>query len=288
MEGLSKVIAPDGRIHTSFQNTVTATGRLSSTEPNMQNIPVRTELGAQLRYMLVAPKGWKLVDADYSQIELRLLAHISGDPAMLEAFVSGQDFHAATAAKVFGVDPGEVTHEMRRQAKAVNFGIVYGISAFSLAQDIHTSVPAAKAYIERYFATFPKVQEYLTQVVAQAKADGFVSTLYGRRRWLPELRSSNFNMRSFGERVALNMPIQGSAADLMKLAMLRVAEALDREGLQGRLVLQVHDELIVECPDEEVEQVKALLTREMTGVAELKVPLVADANAGQSWGEAKG
>ena len=288
VEGLSKVIAQDGRIHTSFQNTVTATGRLSSTEPNMQNIPVRTELGAQLRYMLVAPKGWKLVDADYSQIELRLLAHIADDQVMQEAFLSGEDFHAATAARVFGLESGEVTAELRRRAKAVNFGIVYGISAFSLSQDIHVSVPEAKEYMDRYFETFHGVRDYMDRVVREAKAQGYVSTLYGRRRWLPELKSSNFNLRSFGERVALNMPIQGTAADLMKLAMLRVRNALLHEGLQGHLVLQVHDELLVECPDAEVEQVKALLTREMTGVAQLKVPLIAQANAGQSWGEAKG
>ena len=288
VDGLSKVIAPDGRIHTSFQNTVTATGRLSSAEPNLQNIPVRTELGAKLRDMLVAPAGWKLVDADYSQIELRLLAHIADDPAMQAAFQSGADIHTATAAQVFGLEPGEVTHELRRRAKAVNFGMVYGISPFSLSQDIHVSVAEAKEYMDRYFATFQGVRDYMDRVVRQAKEQGYVATLYGRRRWLPELKSSNFNLRSFGERVALNMPIQGTAADLMKLAMLRVRDALAREGLKGRLVLQVHDELIVECPDEEVEQVKALLTREMTGVAELKVPLVADANAGQSWGEAKG
>ncbi len=288
VEGLSKVIAPDGRIHTSFQNTVTATGRLSSSEPNMQNIPVRTDLGAQLRYMLVAPKGYKLVDADYSQIELRLLAHMADDKAMQEAFLSGEDFHTATASRVFGIEPPDVTPELRRRAKAVNFGIVYGISAFSLSQDIGVSVAEAKDYMDRYFATFQGVRAYMDHVVEQAREDGYVSTLYGRRRWLPELKSSNFNLRSFGERVALNMPIQGTAADLMKLAMLRVHKALKDEGLTGRLVLQVHDELIVECPDGEVEAVKALLEREMTGVAQLKVPLIAEANAGQSWGDAKG
>ncbi len=286
VEGLGKVIAPDGRIHTSFQNTVTATGRLSSTEPNMQNIPVRTELGARLRDMLVAPKGCKLVDADYSQIELRLLAHISGDRAMQDAFLSGEDFHAATAARVFGVDVSQVTPELRRRAKAVNFGIVYGISAFSLSQDIGVSVGEAKDYMERYFATFQGVRAYMDHVVERAKEDGYVATLYGRRRWLPELKSANFNLRAFGERVALNMPIQGTAADLIKLAMLQVDRALRDQGLTGRLVLQVHDELIVECPDGEVEAVKALLEREMTGVAQLDVPLVAQAKAGQSWGDA--
>ncbi len=286
VEGLTKVIAADGRVHTSFQNTVTATGRLSSTEPNLQNIPVRTELGAQLRYMLVAPKGYMLVDADYSQIELRLLAHIADDKTMQQAFLSGEDIHTATAAQVFGLEPGQVTPEMRRRAKAVNFGMVYGISPFSLSQDIHVSVAEAKEYMERYFATFHGVRDYMERVVKEAKERGCVATLYGRRRWLPELKSANFNLRSFGERVALNMPIQGTAADLMKLAMIRVRNALLREGLEGRLVLQVHDELIVECPEGEVEAVKALLEREMTGVAELKVPLVADAAAGRSWGEA--
>ncbi len=286
VDGLIKVIAPDGRIHTSFQNTVTATGRLSSTEPNLQNIPVRTELGAQLRHMLVAPAGHQLVDADYSQIELRLLAHIADDQVMQEAFLSGEDFHAATAAKVFGVSPDLVSHEMRRRAKAVNFGIVYGISPFSLAQDIGVATYEAKAYMERYFATFQGVRDYMAQVVEEAKANGYVSTLLGRRRWLPELRSSNHNLRAFGERVALNMPIQGTAADLIKLAMIRVDAALKAEHLAARLVLQVHDELIVECPDSEVEEVKALLTREMTEVAQLKVPLVAEATAGQTWGDA--
>ena len=288
VDGLTKVIADDGRIHTSFQNTVTATGRLSSTEPNLQNIPVRTELGAKLRYMLVAEPGNVLVDADYSQIELRVLAHMADDPTMQAAFVSGEDIHTATAAQVFHLSPAEVTHELRRRAKAVNFGIVYGISPFSLSQDIGVSVTEAKTYMEAYFATFPGVRAYMDKVVADAKEQGYVSTLYGRRRWLPELKSSNFNLRSFGERVALNMPIQGTAADLMKLAMLRVDAALKREGLKGKLVLQVHDELIVECPEAEAETVKTLLAREMVGVADLKVPLVADANIGKNWAEAKG
>ena len=288
VDGLTKVIAPDGRVHTSFQNTVTATGRLSSTEPNLQNIPVRTELGAKLRYMVVAEPGNVLVDADYSQIELRVLAAMADDPAMQGAFLSGEDIHTATASQVFNVPPQEVTHEMRRRAKAVNFGIVYGISPFSLSQDIGVTVAEAKEYMDAYFATFPGVRAYMDQVVETAKEQGYVSTLYGRRRWLPELKSSNFNLRSFGERVALNMPIQGTAADLMKLAMLRVDAALKRENLRGRLVLQVHDELIVECPEDEGETVKALLEREMVGVAQLKVPLIADANIGRTWGNAKG
>ena len=288
VDGLTKVIAADGRIHTSFQNTVTATGRLSSTDPNLQNIPVRTELGAELRKMFVAPAGRVLVDADYSQIELRLLAHIAGDEHMIAAFRAGEDIHTVTASQVFGVPPEQVTHEMRRRAKAVNFGIVYGISDFSLSQDIGVTRAEAKAYMEKYFEKYSGVHAYMTQVVERAKADGYVSTLMGRRRWLPELKSSNFNLRSFGERVALNMPIQGTAADLIKKAMLHVDGRLRREGLEARLVLQVHDELIVECPEGEAEQVQRLLAEEMEHVAELAVPLTAEAHAGKSWAEAKG
>ena len=288
VDGLGKVVGADGRIRTSFQNTVTATGRLSSTEPNLQNIPVRTELGAKLRYMFVAGPGNMLVDADYSQIELRLLAHIAGDKAMQQAFLSGEDIHTATASQVFGVPVEEVTHEMRRRAKAVNFGIVYGISAFSLSEDIHVPVYEAKEYMERYLSTFSGVAQYQSQVVERAKADGYVSTLMGRRRWLPELKASNFNLRSFGERVALNMPIQGTAADVIKLAMIRVWKALKREGLKAKLILQVHDELIVECPEDETERVKELLTQEMVGVVDYAVPMKADSAAGKSWGEAKG
>ena len=287
VDGLSKVIGADGRIHTTFQNTVTATGRLSSTEPNLQNIPVRTELGAEMRYMFQARPGWVLVDADYSQIELRLLAHIADDKEMQEAFLSGADIHTATAARVFGVELNQVTPEMRRRAKAVNFGIVYGISEFSLSQDIGVSRAEAKEYMDRYFAKYAGVSAYMTDIVEKARRDGFVVTLFGRRRWLPELKSSNFNLRSFGERVALNMPIQGTAADVMKLAMIRVDQALKNQGLEGRLVLQVHDELIVECPEAERDTVKTLLEREMEGVAKLSVPLTADAGAGKNWGEAK-
>ena len=288
VDGLTKVIAADGRIHTSFQNTVTATGRLSSTEPNLQNIPVRTELGAELRKMFVAPAGRVLVDADYSQIELRLLAHIAGDEHMIAAFRAGEDIHTVTASQVFGVPPEQVTHEMRRRAKAVNFGIVYGISDFSLAQDIGVSRQEAADYMNKYLATFSGVREYMEHVKAQAKEDGYVATLMGRRRWLPELKSTNYNLRAFGERVALNMPIQGTAADVMKLAMIRVARRLKAEGLQAQLILQVHDELIVECPQEEADQVKALLTQEMEGAGNFSVPLVAEAGSGRSWAEAKG
>ncbi len=288
VDGLTKVIEEDGRIRTSFQNTVTATGRLSSTEPNLQNIPVRTELGAQLRYMFVAAPGHVLVDADYSQIELRLLAHIAEDKNMQQAFLSGVDIHTATASQVFGVPINEVSHEMRRRAKAVNFGIVYGISAFSLSEDIHVPVFEAKEYMERYLDTFSGVAAYQSKVVEEAKEKGYVSTLMGRRRWLPELKSPNHNLRAFGERVALNMPVQGTAADVIKLAMIRVWNSLKNEKLKAKLILQVHDELIVECPEEEAEQVKALLTREMEGAVHYAVPMCADSAAGKSWGEAKG
>ena len=285
-DGLLKVISEDGRIHTNFQMTVTATGRLSSTEPNLQNIPVRKKLGAQIRNMFVAAPGMMLVDADYSQIELRLLAHISGDETMKEAFLSGEDFHTVTASNVFGVPVSEVTPVLRSRAKAVNFGIVYGISAFSLAQDIGVYPNEAKAYIDAYLEKYHGVRDYMKQIVETAKAQGYVSTVYGRRRYLPELKSANFNMRSFGERVALNMPVQGTAADIIKLAMVNVHRRLKAEGLKARLILQVHDELIVECPGEEAEQVRQILTEEMENAARLSVPLLAEAHIGHSWAEA--
>ena len=285
-DGLLKEISADGRIHTNFQMTVTATGRLSSTEPNLQNIPVRRELGAQIRKMFVASPGKVLVDADYSQIELRLLAHIANDETMIAAFRSGEDIHAVTASQVFGVPLAEVTPLQRSHAKAVNFGIVYGISAFSLAQDIGVFQNEAKAYMDSYFAKYHGVRDYMTRVVEQAKADGYVTTLFGRRRDLPELKSSNFNLRSFGERVALNMPIQGTAADIIKAAMVRVDARMRAEHLQARLLLQVHDELIVECPAEEAETVKAILVEEMEHVVDYRVPLLVDAKIGASWAEA--
>ncbi len=287
VDGLLKVISDDTRVRTSFQMTVTATGRLSSTEPNLQNIPTRTELGSELRRMFTAGPGMVLVDADYSQIELRLLAHISGDKAMQEAFLSGEDFHTVTAAHVFGVALDQVTASMRRAAKAVNFGIVYGISAFSLSQDLGVTVAEAKAYMDAYFARFPGVKAYMDGVVEKARADGYVETMFHRRRALPEIKASNFNTRSFGERVALNMPIQGAAADIIKLAMVRVFDRLRREDLRARLIMQVHDELIVECPEDEAERVERLLTEEMEGVWQLAVPLTADAHSGKNWLEAK-
>jgi len=286
-DGLLKVIGPDGRIHTSFQMTVTATGRLSSTEPNLQNIPVRRELGGEVRKMFVAPEGKVLVDADYSQIELRLLAHISGDETMREAFLSGYDIHRATAAQVFGVPYDEVTPQMRSSCKAVNFGIVYGISAFSLADDIGVPVREAKAYIDRYLERYHGVREYMENVVKEAKEQGYAATAYGRRRPLPELAASNFAVRSFGERVARNMPIQGTAADVMKLAMIRVFSALRRECPAAKLILQVHDELIVECPAADADRAAAILKREMESAASFSVPLTADTGVGKSWYEAK-
>ena len=286
-EGLQKEIAPDGRIHTTFQNTVTATGRLSSTEPNLQNIPVRTELGSEIRKMFVPRPGWVLVDADYSQIELRVLAHIADDRAMQEAFRSGEDFHRLTASRVFHVPPENVTPLMRRQAKAVNFGIVYGISEFSLAQDIGVSRREAKEYIERYLTQYPGVRDYMKNIVETARTQGYVSTLFGRRRMIPEIRSTNFNIRSGAERIALNTPVQGTAADIMKLATVRVFRALETNGLRARLLLQVHDELIVECPPEEAGRVRAIVADEMEHAAALAVPLVAEAKSGESWYDAK-
>lgn len=286
-DGLLKAAGPDERIHTNFQMTVTATGRLSSTEPNLQNIPTRTELGSELRRMFVPAPGCVLVDADYSQIELRLLAHISGDESMQEAFRSREDFHAVTASHVFGVPLNEVTSSMRRAAKAVNFGIVYGISAFSLSQDLGVSAEEAKAYMDAYFARFPGVKRYMEDVVKKSRETGYAETIFRRRRTLPEITASKYATRSFGERVALNMPIQGTAADIIKLAMVKVFKRLKEEGLSSRLIMQVHDELIVECPENEAERVKSLLTQEMEGVCALTVPLIAEAHSGKNWLETK-
>jgi len=286
-DGLLKVIGPDGRIHTSFQMTVTATGRLSSTEPNLQNIPIRTELGAELRKMFVAESGKVLVDADYSQIELRLLAHISGDETMRDAFFSGEDIHAVTASRVFGIPLSEVTPLQRSRAKAVNFGIVYGISAFSLSQDIGVFPSEAKAYIDAYLSKYHGVRDYMKNVVEEAKQSGYVTTLFGRRRPLPELKAANHNTRAFGERAALNTPIQGTAADVIKLAMVNVARRLEEEHLESKLILQVHDELIVECPEAEAGRVKNILTEEMENVVSYSVPLTVEAHTGKSWSEAK-
>ncbi len=286
-DGLIKEIREDGRIHTTFQNLVTATGRLSSTEPNLQNIPVRTDLGAEIRKMFVPKEGCVLVDADYSQIELRVLAHIAEDPVMQNAFCTGVDIHTATAAQVFGVEVENVTSLQRRHAKAVNFGIVYGISEFSLAEDIGVSRYEAREYIDNYLTNYRGVRAYMKKVVENAKAIGYTETLYGRRRYIPELKSSNFNIRSGAERIALNTPIQGTAADIIKLAMIRVENALNQEFPEAKLLLQVHDELIVECPEALAEAVAQLVSREMQTVAKLKVPLTAEAKFGKSWYDAK-
>ena len=286
-DGLLKVIDEDGRIRTTFQNLVTATGRLSSTEPNLQNIPVRTDLGAEIRKMFIPKPGCVLVDADYSQIELRVLAHIANDETMQEAFRSGMDIHTVTASQVFGVAPEAVTPLQRRNAKAVNFGIVYGISEFSLAEDIGVSRYEAKEYIDSYLANYHGVRNYMKDVVANAREIGYTQTLYGRKRYIPELTSSNFNIRQGAERIALNTPIQGTAADLIKLAMIRVFHALKEHYPQANLLLQVHDELIVECPAEIAHQVANLISKEMEQVAFLRVPLVAEAKWGSSWYDAK-
>ena len=287
VDGLSRLVGGDGRVHTTFQQMITATGRLSSTEPNLQNIPVRQQIGAEIRRCFVARPGWVLIDADYSQIELRVLAHIADDPIMKRAFLEGEDIHTVTASQVFGVPVEFVTPQMRSHAKAVNFGIVYGISAFSLSEDIHVSQKEAQGYIDSYLEKYSGVRRYMEEIKEKARQDGYVTTLWGRRRYLPELRSKNFNIRSFGERLALNTPIQGTAADIIKAAMVAVFRRLKKEGLQARLLLQVHDELIIEAPEEEAERVSALLKEEMEGAFPLSVRLVADVSQGENWYEAK-
>ena len=287
VEGLTKTIEADGRIRSTFHQTVTATGRLSSADPNLQNLPVRREDGSEIRRCFTARPGWVLVDADYSQIELRVLAHVADDRAMQEAFASGEDFHAVTASQVFHVPLGEVTPKLRSAAKAVNFGIVYGISAWSLADDIKVSNAEAQGFIDAYLARYTGVKQYMDSVKADAEKNGFVTTIYGRKRAIPELKASNFNLRSFGQRAAMNTPIQGAAADIIKLAMIRVDNRLRREGLQARLILQVHDELIVEAPETEREIVALLLKEEMEAAASLKVRLLADVNWGYNWYDAK-
>ena len=283
IESLLVMRDANGRIHTRFDQVATATGRISSAEPNLQNIPVRTELGREIRRAFVAKPGCVLVDADYSQIELRVLAHISGDETMCEAFREGQDIHARTAAEVYGVPLDSVTGAMRSASKAVNFGIVYGISDFTLAKNISVSRAEAKAFIERYFERYPGVKRYMDGAVAEGREKGYVTTMMGRRRYLPELTSSNYNLRAFGERCAMNSPIQGTAADIIKLAMVAVAKALKEQGLQAKLILQVHDELIIEAPENEVESVQALLRDCMENVVTLKVPLRTDISTGGDW-----
>lgn len=286
-DGLYAVADENSRIHSSFNQTVTATGRLSSTEPNLQNIPIRTELGHEMRKCFVAPVGKVLVDADYSQIELRLLAHISADPIMIEAFVNGEDIHASTASQVFGVPQSEVTPELRKRAKAINFGIVYGMGGFSLANDIGVSKKEADAYIAGYKSKYKGVSEYLSAIIESAYRTGFVTTMFGRRRYIPELTSSKASMRNFGERVAMNSPIQGSAADIIKIAMINVDRALSESGLDARLVLQVHDELILECAEKDAPSAAKLLKREMENAVRLLVPLSVEVSCGKTWYECK-
>ncbi len=286
-DGLAACIGSDNRIHTSFNQTITATGRISSTEPNLQNIPMRMELGRRIRKVFVPRDGYEFMDADYSQIELRVLAHMSGDEQLIEAYRTDQDIHRITASKVFHTPLEQVTDLQRRNAKAVNFGIVYGISSFGLSQDLSISRKEAAAYIEQYFATYPKVKEFLDELVETAKEKGYVTTLFGRRRPIPELKSSNFMQRSFGERVAMNSPIQGTAADIIKIAMIRVWNALRERGLKSRLILQVHDELVIETLRSEEEQVREILTGNMKGAADLAVTLEVDLHTGENWYEAK-
>ncbi|MBR5509602.1 MAG: DNA polymerase I [Lachnospiraceae bacterium] len=286
-DGLAGCIAADGRIHSSFNQTITATGRISSTEPNLQNIPVRMELGRLIRKVFIPAEGCVFVDADYSQIELRVLAHMSGDEKLIEAYRQAEDIHRITASQVFHVPFEEVTSLQRRNAKAVNFGIVYGISAFGLSQDLNISTKEAKEYIEKYYATYPGIKVFLEELVSSAKELGYVSTMFGRRRPIPELKSSNFMQRSFGERVAMNSPIQGTAADIIKIAMVRVHDRLQEEGLRSRLILQVHDELLIEAYVEEVERVEQILAEEMQRAAVLEVPLEIDMHRGENWYEAK-
>lgn len=286
-DGLANFIEEDGRIHTNFQQTVTATGRLSSTDPNLQNIPIRMELGRMIRKVFLPKDGYLFVDADYSQIELRILAHMSGDEMLIQAYREAQDIHRMTASQVFHTPFEEVTDLQRRNAKAVNFGIVYGISSFGLSQDLSISKKEAQEYIERYFESYPKIKEFLDGCVEKARKDGYSVTMFGRRRPLPEISSSNFMQRSFGERIAMNAPIQGTAADIIKIAMNRVHRRLIDEGLKSRLLLQVHDELLIEAAPDEVDEVKKILDEEMKGAADLSVELEIDTHTGKNWYEAK-
>lgn len=286
-DGLYTFIQEDGRIHGTFNQTITATGRISSTDPNLQNIPVRMPLGRAIRKVFVPEDGYVFVDADYSQIELRVLAHLSGDEALIQAYSNHQDIHASTASEVFDVPIEEVTSDQRRDAKAVNFGIVYGISAFGLSQDLNITRKQAQEYIDKYFATYPGVKQFLDDTVKKAKEAGYVETMFHRIRPVPELKSSNFMQRSFGERVAMNSPIQGTAADIIKIAMVKVNMRMKKEQMKSRLILQIHDELLIEASQDEVEKVKEMLTEEMMAAASLKVPLEIDINTGNSWYEAK-
>lgn len=284
---MANYICADGRIHGKFNQTITATGRISSTEPNLQNIPVRMELGRLIRKVFIPEEGYVFVDADYSQIELRILAHCSGDQELIHAYREAKDIHRITASQVFHTPFDEVTELQRRNAKAVNFGIVYGISSFGLSQDLSITRKEASEYIDRYFETYPGIKKFLDDTVAHAKEMGYVVTLFGRRRPVPELASSNFMQRSFGERVAMNAPIQGTAADVMKIAMIGVHRELTERKMKSRLVLQVHDELLIEAYEEELEDVKKILKEQMEQAAQLDVPLEVDMHTGRNWYEAK-
>src|SRR5437763_4348488 len=277
-----------GRLHTSFSQTVAATGRLSSSDPNLQNIPIRRELGRDIRRGFIPRRGWELVGADYSQIELRVLAHLSGDPAFVQAFQTGGDIHRQTAAIIFGVPQGQVTPEMRARAKTINFGTIYGQGPFALARQLGITQEEARAFIQQYFTRFAGVRAWLDRTVVEAREKGYVETLFGRRRYVPELKDRNYNIRAFGERTATNSPLQGSAADLIKIAMVRIAAALKQGGLASRMILQVHDELVLEVPAGEASIATELVKRHMERAAELRVPLVVTIGVGTNWVDAKG
>ncbi len=287
VDGLLKAVDSDGRIHTVFTQTVTQTGRISSIEPNLQNIPVRTALGREMRKAFRAEDGMCLVDADYSQIELRLMAHISGDRVLKESFISGEDVHARTASEVFGLPQDFITEDMRRRAKAINFGIMYGIGDYTLSRDIDVTRKQARKYIDDYLAAYPDVKRYISETVENAKKNGYVTTLFGRRRYVPEINASNKMLSAFGERVAMNTPIQGTAADLIKIAMIRVADRLKKAGMKSRLILQIHDELIIEAPEEEKDEAAAILREEMENAYKFDVPVIADIHTGKTWYDAK-
>src|SRR5690349_8807573 len=284
---LPSLIGEDGRLHTTFNQTVAATGRLSTTSPNLQSIPIRTDLGREIRSAFVAEQGSRLISADYSQIELRILAHVSGEPKLREAFERGEDIHTATAAEVLGVDPAKLTSAQRSIAKMINFGIVYGISAYGLSENLEIPRDEAQQYIDAYLARFPHVQDFIARTIEQTKVDGYVTSLLGRRRPVPEIRASNRRTRSLGERLAVNSVMQGTAADIIKVAMIHIARRLREEGRGARLVLQVHDELLLEVPDAEVSKVRELVRAEMVGAYDLDPPLAVDVGVGDNWAEAK-
>jgi DNA polymerase-1 len=286
-DGLASYIQEDGRIHGKFNQTITATGRISSTDPNLQNIPIRMELGRQIRKVFIPEEDYVFLDADYSQIELRVLAHMSGDERLIEAYKQAKDIHRITASLVFHTPFEEVTNQQRSNAKAVNFGIVYGISSFGLGQDLNISRKEAERFIEKYFETYPKIKSYLDGAVAEAKEKGYSTTMFGRRRPIPELSSSNFMQRSFGERIAMNSPIQGTAADIIKIAMIQVNEELKKRNLRSRLLLQIHDELLVETHKDEIAEVSQIMVEKMQNAAQLSVPLEAEVKQGKNWYEAK-